>query len=184
MRIRNETYYRTGDLRKLFKAGFEAEGVNSRGYYIRVCYARQAWATGYGFYNSKSLCVRLPSLETIKRRMALRVHKLQVVEVNVKRVAQVFVHEVGHTLGLRHREMVKSSSIEVSWSEGMEIRKKEVVPIPKTDPKLVRFEHAKEKLREHEGKLRREAKLVRKWKKKVRYYERVFEKAAQRGEVV
>lgn len=52
---------------------------------------------------------------------------------------------------------------------------------PKTDIKLVRYEHAKKFLVEKEQKLKRLQNQIKKWRSKVRYYEHVFA-VAKKGE--
>ena len=62
MKLINETEYRSDDLRRLIIAGFHAEGVNHTGYYVYVEKIRGNQIHGYGYYNRKCLCLKLPKI--------------------------------------------------------------------------------------------------------------------------
>ena len=74
----------------------------------------------------------------------------------VERVAQVFIHEMHHNIGLKHKEMKRSTGIDVSYVKGMKIRRKvvaekpnvEKVSNPKKDIKMIRYEKALTKVRQ------------------------------------
>ena len=121
--------------------------------------------------------MHLPSPERMDRWNAARPRSDM-----VKDLAQVFVHECDHAFGeLRHKDMVDSDDIDVSATAGLELRSEE----PKRRPKITSEDRAREKmakcaqmLKAHESKQRREQKLVAKWRRKVRYYEKRLAKAA------
>jgi hypothetical protein len=89
-------------------------------------------------------------------------------------LAQVFVHELQHTDGLRHREMMDSNKFNVDYVKGIVIKRKEVEPMPKRDLRRDRYDHALTMLKNYELKRKRIINLLKKWGRKVKYYERVM----------
>jgi hypothetical protein len=95
----------------------------------------------------------------------------------VRRFARVFEHEVLHNKGVRHREMTPSQrncdEPLPKWAEGLVIRLKEPKAKRSAADKVAeREQHAREMLAAYERKQKRVATLLKKWKAKVRYYER------------
>lgn len=165
LKITNETDYRTSDLRRFLTIGFREEGVNLKeewGRYVIKFYRPRGSLAGQAQYNIRWM------------RLALRDSEGELSPNQITRLAQVFVHELGHNRGEKHRDMVSSGTLPVPWAEGLRIRKKVVKPKPKRDIVAERAEHAAKMLRQHETKLRREEKLVKKWAQKVKYYGRVL----------
>lgn len=113
MKIVNKTNYSNKDLRRFFIAGCKEYGAVTRRRVIEVVYSRSGFITGYAYYNSLLMRIRLPK-------------DAEYLNKNLKRAAQVFLHELGHNHGLHHREMVKSTTIETHFHEGMQIRTKEL----------------------------------------------------------
>ena len=91
MKITNETEYSTRDLRRIFLACENNEGTDPSFRNVKVVYNRINRISGYAWYNSNSVVIRLPKL-----RYLTDIHVL----------AKVYIHEVGHNLNLRHREMM------------------------------------------------------------------------------
>ena len=56
--------------------------------------------SGYAWYNSSSVVLKLPKSLT-----------------DIQKLAQVYIHEVGHNLNLRHTEMMKWWDIPVDFIE-------------------------------------------------------------------
>jgi len=167
MKVENHTIYNTRDLRKLFLAGLKHEGMDPKNYKIVVKY-RKGRTYGYAYYNRKWIQINLPK---------------ECYQLSIKQVARTLVHEICHNRGLRHREM-DYKTIDTSWAEGYSIRF-EKPKEKKRDIQLERFEHAKKMLDKYESKLKRQKNLVKKWKRKVYYYEKVFEnkKAASKEKI-
>lgn len=95
----------------------------------------------------------------------------------LRRFARVFEHEVLHSKGVGHREMTPSQmncdQPLPKWAEGLVIRLKEPKVKRSAAEKVAeREEHAREMLAAYERKQKRVATLLRKWRAKVRYYER------------
>ena len=118
---------------------------------------------GFAFYNSQTLTITLP-----RPRKELTLPMF----VRSQRVAQVYLHEVGHNLGLRHKQMIPSSNIKVAWLPEETVPLKTVKEKPKQNIVEARAVKAQKKLEEWQGKVRRANKLVKKYQRKVRYYEK------------
>lgn len=112
----NRTKYNTRDIAKLFRAAIKAEGAGanwpSLPYILHVRTARSKCITGYGYYHRPWVQINLPAWDGSERLL----------QSHVEVAAQILIHEIGHNLGLRHREMVDFEDIDVSWSYGMQIR--------------------------------------------------------------
>lgn len=93
---------------------------------------------------------------------------------DVKRFVQILIHELHHNLGLRHNEMVRSSTIDTSWTDGFQVEKK--IPIQAEKVPLIkkRYDHAVRKLEEKERQLRRIQMAYNRWNTKVKYYEKIW----------
>ena len=158
-KLNNETHFSGRDLRKLFNAGFIARGVDGdrrRRYTVKVNYAKQHRSpSGCAWLSTPSLVVHIPKPGC-----------------DITALAQVFVHELDHTLGLRHREMAHCWTMPVEWSEGFSLG----IVQPKQKPKVPVVEQRAAKARmllaKHEKKLATEKRLVAKYRVKVRYYDK------------
>lgn len=160
MKVTNKTEFRTDDLRKIFKAGLIAEGAEYKRYWITVRKSRKH-ITGSTWYTSHNISINLPSDAGERLRY----------------LAQVFVHEIGHTLGLRHSEMTHYYTIKIPWLNGMVLRKKTVKVKPKEDLRTKRYQHALKMFKSHKSNLKREENLVKKWGRKVKYYEKAIKES-------
>lgn len=156
MKVTNKTNYDTQYLCKLFIACEKHEGTNHKYRQVEVRYNRYYQVGGYAWYNSRSVVMKLPREDA-----------------DTSRVAQVYIHEVGHNLGLHHKDMASSFKIDTSWLVKENIpTKKAKAPKPKLNITEVRAKHAQKKLDEHLKKLKREKNLVKKYQRKVKYYEK------------
>ena len=97
-------------------------------------------------------------------------------------LAQVTLHELAHNRGVKeHREMLDwwDGSLDISWlTEDLTLVPKIAKLPPKRDLINERHIHALKMLKKHETKLKRQTTLTKKWRKKVKYYEK---KQAERG---
>lgn len=204
--IRNSTRWSTRDLRTFITAGLKAERGEWWGtYVVEVKKPRRGQRlAGYGYYrcNHIRLYFKDPESgkgeqrkwrsyneadEAGKQRMLEGWHtNLVVPDDHLRRMAIVLAHEVDHNKNERHKDMCDRER-RVEWCErliesGFKVHLDR--PKPKAPAKPLqekRAEHAAKMLAEHEAKLKREQKLVRKWKQKVRYYEKAQEKKAAKN---
>lgn len=166
LKVDNKTHWSTRDLKRFFVAGLRALGARTDKT-ITVIYARKAENTsGYAYYPR--------SWEAEGTRITMRIPKGEIPMLNF---AQVFEHEVGHTLDLRHSEMADWWTLEPKWHEDIVIGKKaekKKVPAP-----VKREQNVRNKVQEYEKKLEnlektraRYKKALAKWKRKEQYYDR------------
>ena len=124
--------------------------------------ARSGWrkTQGLGWMNYNRIQLNLP-------------HDPQ--KLCIKRYGQVLIHEVDHNKGLNHKDMVGSTTLEVPWVEGLEIKYNHPKPKVKRDVQVERSAHAWKKYNEWLRKEKFAANKRRHWWSKVRYYDSVME---------
>ncbi len=101
-------------------------------------------------------------------------------------LAKVLLHEIDHTLGLRHDEMAPWRSIDVPWIEAMPLRREEEKVGPSAEQRRAarveaREARARAKLAEWQRRLRAAQRKVGEYKRKVRYYDKRREAASRGG---
>lgn len=175
MKVINQTRYRTSDLRAIFgvalRADEQADGPMPRWQRnqlkVEVVYARRRDTSGYAFLNGT--------------RMRLRVAK---VPPMVSSVVWLFLHELAHIRGARHRQMsdtlLHRMANEITASHPELVLRATPEPAPKAKPplRLARYEHAKEMLAAKEQAIARLERQAAKWRQRVRYYERALRATA------
>jgi hypothetical protein len=174
MKIENKTKYDTRYLRKLFLACerhiFNTYLIHgeSKHRHVTVKTNRKGYIAGYAWYNSWSIVITLPPPVSVHYGKFKEEH-----QISARRVAQVYLHEVGHNIGLKHKQMIPSLKINVDWLPDETVPLK---PQPQSKPKRniveIRAEKAQAKLNEWTKKLNRAKTYVKKYQAKVKYYER------------
>lgn len=161
MKVTNNTNYDTRYLRWLFIQCEKHEGTNYKYRQVEVLNKKGGGISGRAWINSRYITMKLPS------------GRGPGYKPNSHSVARVYIHEVGHNLGLQHKDMSSVSSIDVSWLSDVPIPAKKPKP-PKPKPNIVdaRAKHAQKKLDEWNKKLSRAKTFVKKYRKKVKYYEK------------
>jgi hypothetical protein len=193
--VRNQTAYRTDDLRRFFRAGLRAMHaredktieVKYRTGNRHICWATMGHVVNTTVIDNEGVTTMRP-FKTVEGRWIRMVIGQPGTVVDMARFARVFEHEVLHNRGVAHREMTPhqrdcDQSLP-EWAEGLEIRlKPEPVKLSREDRaihlRVQREMHAREMLKLYEKKAKRTATLLKKWKTKVRYYERLAAKAAK-----
>lgn len=174
MKIGNKTDYSTRHLRKIFLACEKNEGTNPKHREVKVIYTRGGATSGYAWYNSNSVVIKLPRPKKRYNNLA-----------SIHRVAKVYIHEVGHNSNLRHKEMIRWWDIEIDFLEEGRVEfksvtlkpKKEAVKKIKKSTVVKNEEKVRKKLTEWEKKLSRSKTFVKKYQKKVKYYDKKKEMA-------
>jgi len=174
VKVVNKTKWDTKYLKKLFLEcekhifnTYLVHGEAKKDRHVTVKTHRTYWVGGYAWYHSHSIVIKIPPpvsvhLGNIKTENAF----------SARRVAQVYLHEVGHNIGLMHKQMVPSSKIDVSWWPDENIPLKITKEKPKVNLIEVRAAKAQKKLDEWTKKLNRAKTFVKKYQGKVRYYEK------------
>lgn len=115
LKITNRTDWRTDDLRRVFQAGMRAVGIADQYRYVTVIYSRTK-VSGYAHYHGGPVRMHVPRPKRIKDR-----------ERFTRSVAQVWEHELYHTINVKHREMdrdLRWCCQPVPWAEGLEVRER------------------------------------------------------------
>jgi len=178
MKVENKTRWDTRDLRKFFLAGLKALGA-SKDKTIIVKYNRSTRARGEEYVSGHAYYPSWYNREGDEIQLNIPRE-----EFDLFSLAQVFEHEIGHTLGVRHKDMLPVDELTPTWHEGLILRKKESKSQLSKEEKRAetarkREQHVREKVREYEEKLdglektrKRWKKRLAEWKKKAAYYER------------
>jgi hypothetical protein len=199
LKIENHTNWSTRDLRGLIIAGMNHVGVQGRKHFI-VKYRR---FHGRGCQGRARLGRRtdwLPDYEHGK----VHVSEAETVWLFLDRpepswilpvaggwvtdLAQTIEHELMHTLGHQHRQMVKPWKLPVLWAEGRTVRWIPPKPKPARAEALAtavqrREARARKRLATLEAQHKRTAALIVKWRARVRYYDhKVAARTRKEGE--
>ena len=174
MKIINKSRWNTSDLKKLSRAVLKHYGYDAPRLFKIVTGKSTNWRKA-----DSQCCSGRASLGGSRVRMMVpkstTIEKVPVV-FPVKDYARVLIHEVGHNAGLVHKEMVECRSIEVPEEIlEMTVRPKEKKVKPKRDLKQERYQKTLKKVGEYETKLKRTKTLLKKWKRKRKYYEKGME---------
>lgn len=211
LKLINETQWDTRDLRRFVMAGLKAEIGDWSGWYRVIIRNWKGGRQGWAYYNRQHMAiyptapiqVASPSpFEETKGEMRYFRYspswdgkkadglccRLEMPVGQMERFAVVLAHEADHNKNVRHKDM-DDSERDISWADrmiadGFRIRIARPVAKKKKDLQAERAKHAAKMLAAHESKLSREKKLVSKWKKKVRYYEKAMatKTAAKKGQ--
>jgi len=104
-----------------------------------------------------------------------------------EKLARLFIHEYEHNLGYHHNQTSggqrgiwnTTAFSNFAWANTYIIRKTEPIIKPKPNIQLVKFERARRRLEVVIHKLKRDQALVKKWTKKVKYYEKLLTAAGK-----
>jgi len=169
--IENKTKYETQSIKDFLKPIVEHEAMLD---YPTVfeCYHKKSNILGRAYfgvvYSSKygrhyGVKLNFPKPEVLNERKDL--------------IVKTVIHEYAHCRGLKHKDIRGGgcvvNDIDTSWfpKELTLNMKMASVKVPR-DLRKERYEKALKKLKEVEKRSIRYAKLVKKWQKKVRYYEK------------
>jgi hypothetical protein len=162
MEIDNNTVYSTRHLRKIFLACEKHEGTDPKFRRVKVIYGRSPRCRGYAWYNSNSVVMKLPKPKEEKG--------IGWIHATIHNLARVYIHEVGHNLNLHHGEMMNWWDMDVDFLEDVKVEVQ--TQKPKKSAAEKNEEKARQKLDEWSKKMKRAENLVKKYKKKVKYYDK------------
>jgi len=185
MKVVNETHWRTDHLRRfLYAVGREElEPEDLRRLHVRVIYGRgrhyrYGSTGGYAWYNSTQMVLKMP--------------QEIVISYTRRSLAMTIAHEMAHCRGMQHRDMRDSPRYSFvdgwweryAWANDLPLEKK--AP-KKKKPRLTgealaaeRAEHFRGLLAQWETRAKRAATAIKKYRAKIRYYERRVAACAKR----
>lgn len=168
MVIHNNTHWRTGDLRRILTrcAAMEFDATHRpRTLDVTINYVKSptySYCSGLAWLNSGTSILRVP-----KRGVAF----------NSRSFAMVACHEFAHNRGMEHRQMPtyynSSNHARYDWAKAFVVRA-QAVKVKPTGPALVdvKVEHARKMIARAETRAKRAATILKKWRRKLTYYER------------
>lgn len=177
MKIINNTNWDTVQLKKIFTRCMHEIWKTDKKilHTVYVDNHRGAmWIGGNAPYYGSHLTMKLPTIETGFR---LR-HEFKFFSQGI---ADTFIHEVGHTLGIKHnknndtferhyQEWIVKTFNDETYPVSIKVEKGKEVK----DKRLIRYERAKTNLDKAITRLNRAKTLYTKWNLKVRHYDTVF----------
>jgi len=126
MEIDNRSDWDSKELKQLFTLVSEHEGFTPR--HVVVEHSRTCWR-GLGTVNGSWVKISIPNwLKTIEGN-------------DLKTMAQVYTHEIGHNRGLKHRNMINAWSINVDYINGAIIHKSKTAIKKKESEKRVKLKN-------------------------------------------
>lgn len=167
MKILNHTDWDTKQLQRIFKWCLKQEGLTGKLLTIEVVNQKQTrtfpteFVSGYAYYGSGDFS---------RNYVRIRIPKGAIHEFSV---AGTVLHELAHTRGVKHKEMGRDfyhGKLDAE-SYGSEALLQKKPAKPKQDIKAIRKAKAEAKVKEYEHKLKRTQTILKKWKKKVKYYQ-------------
>jgi len=175
MKIINKTQWATRDLRRVFAAvlvrwnKIDDRKVSSRRLNnVEIVNTRWRGPSGCAYVGSGTMTIRLPKPE----------HG----PLDVFKVGFLFEHELAHCAGYGHKRMGPLNHWTIAHSgrydylDGMTIERAEPkAPKPKPDRKIVNYQRAVAALKRWESKRKRAENAAKKYRAKVRRYERGLE---------
>lgn len=163
MKIKNSTEYRTKELRKIFQYCLNRTGQVGENLIVDVMpKGRNKCRLGYAYYGKGDF----------GRRNLITVFMPRVI-YNTVELVNVFLHELAHTRGIRHKEMLEPDvqAEELYDVLPLAIFPKEVKEKPVLSLVEKRHQKALKMQNKYEMLVKTHKKLLAKWTKKVKYYE-------------
>ncbi len=182
LRIDNQTRWDTRDLRRFILAALRHKGAGDR--HVSIGYGKHGDVGGWGSYpdNRREASDRRRGCrEGATMRLTLpgpgwvAAHERD--PIDLRQLAQLLEHEIDHTLGLTHDDMLDWWTLEPTWHKDLIVRWR--TPNQCESAVVMRERHARAMLAKADERIEKRktqlriAKTARtKWAKKVAYYDR------------
>lgn len=183
MKLTNKTHYETRLLRKLLTVCLrefrrrEGDPRQIRHLEVTVEHGRSKWIGGRAYLNGRFVRMILPkNFERYTSGNAPQVF------------ARIFIHELGHCVGMRHMKGHAGEGEFWEWIRANIDEERFPLPIaeskrkPKGPLQEKRYLQAVANSKRAETRLKRAQTLAKKWRTKVRYYERALAAKREKGE--
>lgn len=109
MKVTNKTDYDTRALHQLFMQCEKHEGTGGKGRDVTVLKSKRRRVHGVAWFHSRYINMYLPK------------------NTSTRSIARVYIHELGHNLGLHHKDMTCINNIDTSWLDEL------YVPLKKSE---------------------------------------------------
>jgi hypothetical protein len=188
--VENTTRYSTMDIKRIVRGCVErlVEWPAWRGVRVYVKYKRR-WScvAGRGYLGGDGIFLYMQRWAFFRGENNAA-YDTEQFQHSAEDLAHTVFHELEHNLGKTHKDI---GSYDTAWAASLPLRhlgtRKPKVEIDKDTPTYVRWElvrkrreaHAREMLQRYEKKLKRTEALIRKWRKRVRYYEKLHKPTAR-----
>jgi hypothetical protein len=94
--------------------------------------------------------------------------------INPDKLAKLFIHELKHIRGFRHKDMISYIEYNTSWAKNYTINSKAKIEKPKEDLQIKRYKHILEMYTKKVSQLKRLKNQIKKWESKKKYYEKAL----------
>ena len=175
MKLKNTSLWDSRALRKLVLANIKRAGLDPRGYIVEVrsakCAKRYPRYTGLGAILRKWAMVGVPKWKLVSGVDGYT-HLIENNSFDPVTFSQVLQHELDHNRGLQHKDMPPSEEIDCEWASGFQVEKTPVKLHSLVDLKAIRYAQTLSKIKEKEKIIKRNEKLLKKYYRKKKYYEK------------
>lgn len=178
MKTKNKTAYDTRYLRKLFMAcekqiryvymSYADKSIYAfhENRHVTIQHSKNRRVGGYAYYNSGTIVMKIPP------PVGTYYGNTRENAVSARHVAQVYLHEIGHNLGLKHKQQISSHKLNADFWPDETLPLKQIKTKPKRNVVDERAKKAHLKLVEWQKKLNKAKTFVKKYRRKVKYYEK------------
>lgn len=169
--IENKSQYETQSIKDFLKPIIEHEAVLDAPIEVE-CYHRKSRTLGRAYYG-QVYSTKLGKHYAVK----LNLPKPNELQERRLKIVETMIHELAHCRGVHHKELMGGGCcvdvFNVEWfPKELTLNVKMAAIKTPRNLKIERGEYAKKKLKEVQQKAKRYANLVKKWQRKVNYYDK------------
>ena len=180
MIVKNETNWNTEQLKNIFQLCFnkvkETEKWKFKTLTVKVKNHRRYWVGGYAYYNSNFIAIKMPSLALLEKEKVKWDCNYTGFDLS-RKVADTFLHEIGHCLGIHHHNKDAGERLYQDWIKqniSVETHPLSVIanepPIDKAIILKRKYDTATQNLKKAATRMKRAETIYKKWDRRVRHY--------------